>query len=62
MLLVDDFLGRLIAIESKASTCTFHDDGRTEATEDASLVVLGRVQACNDYVVRIKKVRLAGGA
>jgi hypothetical protein len=39
MLLVDDFLGGLIAVKSKATTGTFHDNGRTQPTEYAGLVI-----------------------
>jgi hypothetical protein len=53
MLLIDDFLGRLVAVETEASTRTFHNDGWTETTEYAGLVILRRVKAGNNYIVWI---------
>lgn len=51
MFLVDDFLGRLVAMECQSTTRTLHDDGGAQTAENTGLVVLGRVQSCNNHIV-----------
>lgn len=60
--LIDDLLCRLIAVEAEASTGTLHDDGWAEATQNARLVILGRIEAGNHYIVGIDQVRSTGRA
>jgi hypothetical protein len=62
MLLVDNFLRSLIAVKSKATTGTFHDNGRTQPTEYAGLVVLRGIQSSDNDVVWIVKCRTASWA
>lgn len=53
MLLVDDLLRRLIAVEGETATGALHDDRRTQAAEHAGLIVFGGIKAGNNDVVRI---------
>lgn len=53
------FLTCLVAVESKGSPCTFHDDAGTETAQNAGLVVFRRVKLrCND-IIDIREPRLA---
>ena len=52
-------LRRLIGPECKSPSCAFHDSRRTQATQDARLVVLRRIKVCRDRVVRIGQGRMA---
>ena len=45
------FLRRLVAPEGQPTPSTFHYSTRTEATKNARLVVLGRMQRCRDSVI-----------
>jgi len=52
-------LCNLILVE-RQSTCTaLHDDGRTQAAEDACLVVFGRVELCSDSIIGIRELGIA---
>lgn len=53
MLLVVDLLRTLIRPESHPAVRTFHDYGRTEATEDAHFVVLCRSQDRHGHIERL---------
>jgi hypothetical protein len=62
MLLIDDLLKGLIAMECQASTSTLHDDSRTQPTEYTGLVVFGRIQSSNNDVVWVVERRATCGA
>lgn len=47
------FLGSLVGPEIQGTSSTFHDNVGTETTENAGLIVLGRVQIRNHGVIRI---------
>jgi hypothetical protein len=53
VLLVYDFLRRLVTVECEAATGTLYDDVGTQATENARLVVLGWIEAGNHDVIWI---------
>lgn len=40
MLLIDDLLRRLVAVECQSAACTLHDNGWAEAAQNARLVIL----------------------
>lgn len=54
-------LDHLIRPKGQTTTRALNDDGRTQAAEDARLVVLGGVQAGNDGVVGIDKLSGTSG-
>lgn len=43
VLLIDDFLGSLVAMKCQPTARALHDDRRTQTAENACLVVLGRI-------------------
>lgn len=49
------FLRRLVAPEGQPTPSTFHNSTRTEATKNARLVVLGRMQRCRDSVIGLRE-------
>lgn len=53
MLLINDLLRCLVAVESQATTCTLHNDHGTETAQHRGFVVFRWIQACKDYIVRI---------
>jgi hypothetical protein len=57
MLLIDNLLGSLIAVERQATTGTLHDDGRTQPAEYTGLVVFGWIQSGNNDVVWVVERR-----
>jgi hypothetical protein len=75
MLLIDDFLGRLVAVEGKTSTGTVHNDRGAQTTQYRSFVVFRGIEpgdydiiwvdelgaARRTYSVRIRRSRKAGG-
>ena len=52
----------LVSVKGQPATSTFHDDAGTEATQDASLVVLRGVQLGNGGIVWIGQARVASWA
>jgi hypothetical protein len=61
MLLVDDLLRGLVAIERQTPTSTLHDDCWAETAKDAGLVVLRRVETLDNDIVGIDQRRAASG-
>jgi hypothetical protein len=57
MLLIDNLLGSLIAVERQATTGTLHDDGWTQPAEYTGLVVFGWIQSGNNDVVWVVERR-----
>lgn len=62
ILLIRDLLSNLIRPKAQPTLSTFHDDSRTETTQDARLVVFGRIEEGNDGVVGVEEVGRAGWA
>lgn len=55
-------LGRLICPEVKSSPCAFHDSVRTQPAQNASLVVISRLQISKNDIVSIEEWLVAGRA
>lgn len=55
-------MGRLICPEVKSSPCAFHDSIRTQPAQNASLVVISRVQVSKNDIVNIEKWLVASRA
>lgn len=62
ILLIRDLLSNLVRPETQPTLSTFHDDSRTETTQDARLVVFGRIEESNDGIVGVEEVGRAGWA
>lgn len=53
MLLINDLLRCLVAVEGQAAACTLHDDCGTKTAQHRGFVVLRWIQTSNDYIVGI---------
>lgn len=53
VLLVANVLGGLVGPEAEGSSSAFHDDARTEATQDTGFVFFAWVEVGDDGVIRV---------